>query len=141
MAEETVDVLIVGAGAAGAALAWSLAETRMNIVCLEQGDWMDPGHDLSETTSQFLNNFADEMVPLIPVLRNLNIIRQWTGICDRTPDDKPAVGRLDDGLYVTCGYHDYGITVVPAVGRLMAETIASGETSPMLRPFDPLRFG
>ena len=42
MAEEAVDVLIVGAGAAGAALAWSLAETRMNILCLEQGDWMDP---------------------------------------------------------------------------------------------------
>jgi choline dehydrogenase-like flavoprotein len=42
MAEETADVLIVGAGAAGAALAWSLAETRMKIVCLEQGGWMDP---------------------------------------------------------------------------------------------------
>ena len=42
MAEEPVDVLIIGAGASGAALAWSLAETRMNILCLEQGDWMDP---------------------------------------------------------------------------------------------------
>jgi choline dehydrogenase-like flavoprotein len=42
MAEETVDVLIVGAGASGAAFAWSLADTRMNILCLEQGDWMDP---------------------------------------------------------------------------------------------------
>jgi choline dehydrogenase-like flavoprotein len=40
MAEETVDVLIVGAGASGAALAWSLSETRMNILCLEQGDWV-----------------------------------------------------------------------------------------------------
>jgi choline dehydrogenase-like flavoprotein len=42
VSDETVDVLIVGAGASGAALAWSLAETRMNILCLEQGDWMDP---------------------------------------------------------------------------------------------------
>ncbi len=39
---EPVDVLIIGAGAAGAAMAWSLAETRMRIVCLEQGDWMNP---------------------------------------------------------------------------------------------------
>ena len=104
-------------------------------------DWMEPGYDLVETTSEFLNSFADEIVPIMPVLRNLNIIRQWTGICDRTPDDKPAAGRLDEGLYVTCGYYDYGITMAPAVGRLLAETIASGETSPMLRPFDPLRFG
>ena len=35
-----VDVLIIGAGASGAAVAWSLAETRMKILCLEQGDWM-----------------------------------------------------------------------------------------------------
>ena len=37
---ETVDVLIIGSGASGAAVAWSLAETRMKILCLEQGDWM-----------------------------------------------------------------------------------------------------
>ncbi len=42
MAQETVDVLIVGSGASGAAIAWSLAETKMHIVCLEQGDWMNP---------------------------------------------------------------------------------------------------
>ena len=33
-----VDVLIIGAGASGAAIAWSLLETRMRILCLEQGD-------------------------------------------------------------------------------------------------------
>jgi choline dehydrogenase-like flavoprotein len=42
MADEPVDVLIIGAGASGAALAWSLADTRMNILCMEQGGWMDP---------------------------------------------------------------------------------------------------
>ena len=37
---DTADVLIIGSGASGAAVAWSLAETKMRIVCLEQGDWM-----------------------------------------------------------------------------------------------------
>ena len=37
---ETVDVLVIGSGASGAAVAWSLADTRMKILCLEQGDWM-----------------------------------------------------------------------------------------------------
>jgi len=41
-AGETVDVLIIGAGASGAAFAWSMADTRMRILCLEQGDWMNP---------------------------------------------------------------------------------------------------
>ena len=35
-------MLIVGAGASGAAVAYGLAETRMRIVCLEQGGWMNP---------------------------------------------------------------------------------------------------
>ena len=37
-----VDVLIIGAGASGAAFAWSIADTKMRVVCLEQGDWMNP---------------------------------------------------------------------------------------------------
>ena len=39
---DRVDVLIIGSGASGAAVAWSLAETKMRIVCLEQGDWIKP---------------------------------------------------------------------------------------------------
>src|ERR1700761_4144279 len=40
--KQPVDVLIIGAGASGAAVAWSLADTKMHILCLEQGDWMNP---------------------------------------------------------------------------------------------------
>src|SRR3954451_24622138 len=36
------DVLIVGAGASGAAVAWSLATAGFRVVCLDQGDWVDP---------------------------------------------------------------------------------------------------
>ena len=36
------DVLIIGAGAAGGAIAWSLARRKVDVVCLEQGDWVDP---------------------------------------------------------------------------------------------------
>ncbi len=42
MSKNPVDVLIIGAGASGAAVAWSLADTRMKILCLEQGDWVNP---------------------------------------------------------------------------------------------------
>jgi choline dehydrogenase-like flavoprotein len=43
MGHDPVGVLIVGAGASGAALAWSLRKTGLRILCLEQGDWMQ--HD------------------------------------------------------------------------------------------------
>ncbi len=48
---DKVDILIIGAGASGAAVAWSLADTRMRIVCLEQGDWV--------STSSFPSNGRD----------------------------------------------------------------------------------
>jgi choline dehydrogenase-like flavoprotein len=36
------DVLIIGAGAAGGAIAWSLSRRKVDVVCLEQGDWVNP---------------------------------------------------------------------------------------------------
>jgi choline dehydrogenase-like flavoprotein len=59
MSDDPVDVLIIGAGASGAALAWSLAETRMNILCLEQGDWMDPAKYPSTGTDWEMRRFGD----------------------------------------------------------------------------------
>ena len=36
------DVLIIGAGASGAAAAWRLASAGLRVVCLEQGGWVPP---------------------------------------------------------------------------------------------------
>jgi choline dehydrogenase-like flavoprotein len=59
---EPVDVLIIGAGASGAAIAWSLTETRMRILCLEQGDWMVPSN---YATTQ-VNYEAQQFGPFAP---------------------------------------------------------------------------
>ena len=39
---DPADVLVIGAGAAGAAVAWKLARAGIGVVCLEQGEWVDP---------------------------------------------------------------------------------------------------
>jgi choline dehydrogenase-like flavoprotein len=39
---EKVDVVVVGAGAAGAAVCWRLSQSNLKVVCLEQGDFVDP---------------------------------------------------------------------------------------------------
>lgn len=38
---DIADVLVVGAGPSGAAIAKAFADARMTVVCLEQGDWPD----------------------------------------------------------------------------------------------------
>ena len=60
MSSEPVDVLIIGAGASAAAAAYSLSDTRMHIVCLEQGDWPNPANYPSthqETEFSQLTNY------------------------------------------------------------------------------------
>ena len=57
--DDIVDVLIIGAGASGAAVAWSLAETRMKILCLEQGDWIKPTEFPSNGRDWEARRYAD----------------------------------------------------------------------------------
>ena len=38
-----MDVLVIGAGASGGAFTWSLAEAGFDVMCLDQGGWLDPG--------------------------------------------------------------------------------------------------
>ena len=59
MADDAVDVLIVGAGASGLAVAWSLAETRMNILVMEQGGFMNPAEYPSTAPDWELRRFGD----------------------------------------------------------------------------------
>ena len=40
--DDTVDVLVIGAGMSGGACAWSLSEAGIQVMCLEQGEWLDP---------------------------------------------------------------------------------------------------
>ncbi len=59
MKNESVDVLIVGAGASGAAIAWSLLETRMQILCLEQGPHVREKDYPSQRDDYELSRYSD----------------------------------------------------------------------------------
>ncbi len=40
--KDRVDVLVIGAGASGAAFTWSLVKDGFSVLCLEQGGWKNP---------------------------------------------------------------------------------------------------
>ena len=56
---DTVDVLIVGAGASGGAFAWSLSQAGIQVMCLEQGDWIEPTHYPSASEDWELSRLTD----------------------------------------------------------------------------------
>ena len=66
---DPVDVLIIGAGASGGAVAWSLSDTRMRILCLEQGDWMKSSKYPTTT-----NNWEAQQFGAFNIDPNLSLI-------------------------------------------------------------------
>lgn len=56
---DPVDVLIIGAGASGAAIAYSLTELGVQITCLEQGSWVDHTNYPSTKPDYELHRYSD----------------------------------------------------------------------------------
>jgi sarcosine oxidase subunit beta len=78
---------------------------------------------------------------LFPVFARARVLRTWGGIVDVSPDASPILGRTPIGdLYVNCGWGTGGFKATPAVGRVLAHTIATGEPHPLGAPFTLERF-
>jgi sarcosine oxidase, subunit beta len=93
-------------------------------------------------TLHFLEGAATHLLELFPMLANVKVLRQWSGLCDMTPDYSPIMGDTPyvKGFYMTVGWGTYGFKAGPASGHLMAECIASGKSPPKLEPFHITRF-
>jgi sarcosine oxidase, subunit beta len=84
---------------------------------------------------------AAAAMELMPVLRQLKILRTWAGVVDITPDTTPIMGRLPiDGLFVNAGWGTGGFKAVPAGGEALAQTIATGREPEHIAAFTADRF-
>ena len=89
----------------------------------------------------FLQSCSHRAITVLPFLRNLRIVRQWTGVCDMSADYSPVMGITGvDGFYVTTGWGTWGFKAIPAGGEQMAELIATGATPELIAPFALDRF-
>jgi sarcosine oxidase subunit beta len=89
----------------------------------------------------FLQHTAHRAMTLLPFLRDLRVLRQWTGVCDMSPDYSPIMGKTGvDGFYITTGWGTWGFKAIPAGGEQMARLIAEGETPDLIAPFALDRF-
>ncbi|MBM4425203.1 MAG: FAD-dependent oxidoreductase [Chloroflexi bacterium] len=93
------------------------------------------------STYHFLQHCSHRAITLFPFMRSLRILRQWTGVCDMSPDYSPIMGKTGvDGFLVTTGWGTWGFKAIPAGGEQMAQLIASGETPELIAPFGLDRF-
>ena len=106
------------------------------------------GHEFERESSysrqssfQFLQSCSLKMALLLPFVRNLKILRQWTGRCDISADFSPIMGFTGvEGLVITTGWGTWGFKGIPAGGEQMAELIATNRTPDLIAPFALSRF-
>lgn len=95
----------------------------------------------TRSTFPFLASSASHAIDLIPALAKLRILRQWTGLCDMTPDYSPLMGVTEiEGFYLSTGWGTWGFKAIPASGLSMAELIATRRVPDLIAPFRIDRF-
>ena len=107
------------------------------------GGAVDPYPTYSQrSTLHALEELALHSVEMLPCLRNANVLRQWTGLCDMTPDYAPIMGEVEGvgGFILTCGWGSWGFKAAPVAGRSIAELISTGRTPELIKPFALSRF-
>jgi len=78
---------------------------------------------------------------LFPAFRRLQMLRNWGGIVDVTPDRSPIIAKTGiPGLYVNCGWGTGGFKATPGSAHVFAWTIARDEPHPINAPFTIERF-
>lgn len=74
---------------------------------------------------QFLDEMVKSAVKLLPLLKELNIVRQWAGLYNMSPDKQPVYDEIKQarGLYLAAGFSGHGFMFGPVTGVVMAEMI------------------
>ncbi len=95
------------------------------------GDPNEPSSYNIKSSLKFVERFTDVLGMIVPAFKNLNIVRQWAGFYDVTPDAQPILGFTEgvDTLIQANGYSGHGFMVAPKVTELIAELIVDGKTS------------
>jgi sarcosine oxidase, subunit beta len=98
-----------------------------------------PGFDTTVDEGWRLTHLENAIARL-PMLADADLLAEWAGLYEVTPDDQPILGRLPhaDGIFVVAGFSGHGLMHGPGAGLLMAEEILDGRAHTI--DIDPLRW-
>ena len=99
----------------------------------------DVGFDWS-TSPEGAEKIAKNAARMVPLVRDLSIIRQFSGLRPMPRDGLPFIGAIPHvpGYYIAVGHS--GITLSPIHGKIISDLIVEGETDIPLEDYDPLRY-
>ncbi|MBB75246.1 MAG: sarcosine oxidase subunit beta [Planctomycetaceae bacterium] len=109
---------------------------------LVAGASLDPYELISSrSTLDFAESMSGHLLDLFPCLPQVNVLRQWAGMCDMTPDFSPIMGLTPiEGFYLDSGWGTWGFKATPISGKTMAFTLANNRDHDLIEAFNLSRF-
>lgn len=117
-------------------------QTPHGSIIMGYGDPNEPKDFNIDSSWEFAEEMARKVTSVLPPLKDLRVVRQWSGLYEITPDRQPIIGGHSDlpGYYMATGYSGHGFMLGPVTGRLMAEYILGEETFIDISKLDLGRF-
>ncbi len=79
-------------------------------------------------------------IQIVPALARAELLSSWWGVRPLSPDERPFVGPVREGLHVATGHGSEGVILGAGTAQLVACQLADEKPPFDPSPFEPLRF-
>ena len=106
------------------------------------GDPTEPVSYNIRSSWKFLEDCAAQVTGVLPILKNIRIVRQWAGLYDMSPDRNPIIDEMQgaQGLYTVAGFSGHGFMVAPKTAIIVAQHLCGEKPDIDLHLFSAQRF-
>jgi sarcosine oxidase subunit beta len=89
------------------------------------GDPSEPVSYNIQSSWKFLEDCATQVTNVLPILKNIRIVRQWAGLYDMSPDRNPIIDEMKglSGFYTVAGFSGHGFMVAPKTAIIIAQKL------------------
>ena len=87
------------------------------------GDPTEPVSYNIKSSVKFLEDVATDVTAVLPILKNIRIVRQWAGSYDMSPDRNPIIDEMKGvgGFFTVAGFSGHGFMVAPKTAVIIAQ--------------------
>ena len=98
--------------------------------------WLTPEPEDPSVPQRLLTS----AIRIVPRLADALMLSSWWGLRPMTPDERPMIGRLREGLVVATGHGSEGVINGAGTADLVAAVVFNEPPPFDASPFDPFRF-